>query len=543
MRWHDGRRETSSGGAPRDHYDVIVVGAGIGGIYAVHRFMRDKLTVLGLEGAKGVGGVWYHNRYPGARVDVDSMDYCYHFSPEIAQNWRWLERYAAQPEILEYLNFVADALDVRRHFLFDTWLTSARWNSEAATYRVTTSTDASVSCRYLVMTTGNLSVPQTPAFPGLARFKGDWVRTSEWPEAGVPLGGQRIGIIGTGSSGIQAIPILAKHSDHLTVFQRTPHYSVPACNAPMALDAQERMASRVLQERKALLATPVGTRDPIGAARAGELSEKRRQGLLERQWCFGGQGMTAVFADQGTNRASNAIVSEFLRDKISQLVADPAVAQRLSPTYPIGSRRLALDIGYYDTYNRDDVRLVDLREDPIVEMTETGIRTKTGQHRLDLIIFALGFQAFTGALDNARIRNEDGRGPTDRWNRGPRTMLGLMTTGFPNLFLPTGPGSPSVLSNLTLSNEFSIDWIADAIVYLQSRGLRSIAPSEEAEDAWTRHVIEVAFPLIRLREENYMVHVNADGSRAFIPYVAGLDRYVERATHVAEHDYAGFILR
>jgi cation diffusion facilitator CzcD-associated flavoprotein CzcO len=529
---------------PKPDYDVIVVGAGIGGICAVHRFTQQGLSVLGIEGASGVGGVWYHNRYPGARVDVDSIDYCYYFSPEIWQKWRWTERFASQPELLAYLNFVADTFDVKRHFVFGTWMTGAQWRSDSARYHVTTSTGLRFSCRFLVMATGQLSEARTPDFPGLERFRGEWVQTSHWPERDVVLDGRRIGVIGTGSSGVQAIPVLAEHAEHLHVFQRTANYVVPARTAPISTAVQQRIADRLGEERELLLAGRGGTRLAVGTQPVSHYSRAEQVAILERQWGLGGQAMNSLFSDQGTNQESNDMVAEFVRGKVREIVGDPELAEKLCPSsYPIGTRRLCLDIGYYDTYNRHNVTLVDLRSDPITEISETGIRTQAAHYELDLIVFALGFRAFTGALDRAHVRNERGKSPTDGWARGPRTLLGLMTTGFPNLFLPTGPGSPSVLANLFLQNEFLMDWIGDCIAYIDAHGFSTIEPSEAAQDAWTAHVAEAASRLLRLRVDNYMVHVNADDkSRVFIPYTGGFGRYVSAARDAAARGYEDFVL-
>jgi cyclohexanone monooxygenase len=526
------------------NYDVIVVGAGMGGIYAAHRFSEQGLSVLGLEAANGVGGVWYHNRYPGARVDLDSIDYCYYFSPEIWEKWRWTERNASQPEILAYLEFVADHFDVKRHFRFNTRLVGAAWNTRTARYDITTSTGQRMSGRFLVMTTGQLSAPRRPDFPGLDRFQGEWVQTSEWPHEGVALDGKRIGIIGTGSSGVQAIPVLAEHANQLFVFQRTANYTVPARNRSISNKVQQDIADRLGEEREELLTRyPGGTRMPSPEHPLAHYSASEQLGMMERQWERGGQRMNTIFSDQGTNPDTNRVVAEFVRNKIRAIVHDADLAERLCPTYQIGTRRLALDTGYYETYNRDNVTLVDIKTDPIVKITETGIRTRTTHYELDLIVLALGFQAFTGSIDAANIRNEQGKGPSDGWKTGPRTVLGLMTTGFPNYFTPTGPGSPSVLGNMVLQNELHVDWIADCIAYMDAHGFSSIEPTEEAQKNWTAQVAEAADKLLRRQVDNYMVHVNDDGSRIFIPYVGGFDRYVARARDVAARGYDGFEFR
>jgi cation diffusion facilitator CzcD-associated flavoprotein CzcO len=524
-------------------FDVIVAGAGIGGLYALHRFKSQGLSVLGLESAKGVGGVWFHNRYPGARVDVESVDYCYYFSPELYQDWRWSERYAAQPELLRYFNHVADRFDLRRHILFQTKLKAAKWDPAACRYHVETATGQSFTCRFLVMATGNLSAARKPDFPGLASFKGQWVQASHWPEHEVQIAGRRIAVIGTGSSGVQAIPVLAVEAEHLFVFQRSPNFSVPAQNGPLDAENFASAAQDVPGRRDYLLTTRAAITSNLGVPLPlSGYSEAEQKDRLERQWALGGQGMNRVFADQGTSQDVNDVVAEFVRSKIRQIVKDQAVAERLCPyDHPIGSRRLCVDTNYYTTYNRENVSLIDIAADPIERITETGIQTKTGHYEVDLIVFAIGFNAFRGALDQVDIRNEAGETPTTHWSRGPRTMLGLMTTGFPNLFLLTGPGSPSVLTNMVIMNEEHVNWVANLIGYMDRHGLASVAPETEAQQRWGEEVAAAAAKLLRLGVKNYMVHVNPDdGSRVFIPYVGGLDRYLEICRDIAARNYQGF---
>lgn len=526
---------------PRDGYDVAVVGAGVGGIYAVHRFARQGLSVLGLEGAGGVGGVWYHNRYPGARVDVDSVDYSYHFSPEIADKWRWEERYATQAHLLEYLGMVADSLGVNRHVRFGTELVSGRWDAGAARWELGFSTGERATARFVVMATGNLSESRRPAFEGLDRFGGEWVLTSHWPQHPVAIDGRRVAVVGTGSSGVQAATAIADRAAHLFVFQRSANYSVPARNRPLAEDEQ-CPGERILEEREDLLSSyPAGTRIVRAPYPRSHYTEAEQRQLLEAQWERGGQGMNAVFADQAVDPVTNGVVSEFVRDKIRATVADPAIAETLCPRYPIGTKRLILDTGYYEIFNRDNVILVDVRADPIVGITGSGIVAGAATYEVDLIVFALGFHAFRGVLDRVDLRNDEGRRPTDAWGRGPRTVLGLMTCGFPNVFLPTGPGSPSVLANMILLNEFHVDWIADCIARMDQQGRRAVEPTLDAEEAWTAHVAELSAPLLRRQIDNYMVHVNSDdGSRVFMPYAAGLDRYVAEARAEAAAGYPSF---
>lgn len=528
--------------AEQPDVDIVVVGAGMGGIYAMHRFVSDGLTVQGFEGAPDVGGVWYHNRYPGARVDVESYDYCYFFDPELYREWVWTERYPSQPEILAYLNHVADRYDVRRRFAFNTWVSGAQWDPDANLYRVTTDTGSTVTARYLVMTTGQLSKPRKPNFPGLDDFEGEWVQTSNWPDRHVQLEGRRVGIIGTGSSGSQAITAIAPQADHLYVFQRTPNYGIPARNGPLDRERYAAYAETVAEGWAEILDHPAATRVPMHEGMSTEFTPEQQRAHLEARWQLGGQSINATFLDQGRDPAANDLVANFVREKVLEVVKDPDVARKLVPNaYPIGTRRLAVTTDYYETFNRDNVTLVDVRETPIERITPKGILTADGhEYELDLIVFSLGFNAFTGALDNANIRNEEGKQPSDYWKRGPKTYLGLMTRRFPNLFIVTRPGSPSVLANMIVDNVQHIDFIADLVGYMSRHGYSRVEPQDAAQEAWSAHVQEVA-PAIRLAADNYMVHVNADdGSRVFIPYAGGFNRYVKAVEKVVSDGYTGF---
>lgn len=529
----------------QDCHDIIVVGAGFGGLYAAHRFTGDGWRVLGIEGADDVGGVWYHNRYPGARVDVDSIDYCYYFSPELYREWQWSERFATQPELLAYIRHVAKRFDLKRLYRFGTWLTAARWDSDAALWQVETSTSDRHSARFLVMATGNLSQARTPDFPGLADFRGEWVQTAHWPDRHVETEGKRIAVIGTGSSGVQTVPELAKVADRLYVFQRTPNFSVPARNGPPHKDRYAEIAADIPAARAGLMRSRAAINGiSMSPQPAASHSPEMQQQMLAEQWDKGGHGMAFLFADQGTKQEVNDLVADFVRDRVRETVKDPITAEMLCPAdHPIGSRRLCLDTGYYETFNRDNVTLVDVRADPIVEITPAGIRTESREWEVDLIVFALGFEAFRGVLDHADIRNEKGEKPTTAWSRGPRTYLGLMTAGFPNLFLLTGAGSPSVLANMVVANEQHVDFVAELLDHMRSRDLRSIDAAVGAQDEWTEHVAEVARPLLRNGVKNYMVHVNADGSRYFIPYTGGFDRYVRKCEEVAASGYPGFVFQ
>ena len=521
--------------------DVVVVGAGIAGIYAAHRFAALGLSVVGLESAPGVGGVWYHNRYPGARVDLEGIYYSY-FDPDLYRAWKWAERYPSQPELLAYLNFAADRWDVKRLFHFNTRMTGADWDPVTHRYRITTDTGLDVSARFIVMATGPLSAARQPDFPGLEAFQGEQLLTAVWPDRPVALAGKRIGVIGTSASGVQAIPLLAEQASHLHVFQRTANYSVPAQNGPVDPARQLDHVSRIERLWQQCLQHPGGTDLPLGVGPAASFTAAERAAILEQRWTYGGHALQTVFTDQGTDVTANGIVGDFVREKIRSVVARAEVADKLVPTeYPIGTRRLCVDTRYYETFNRDNVTLVDLRTDPIDRFTATGIRTRSADIDLDVVVFATGFTAFTGSLYAANVRNERGQQLRDFWTRGPRTYLGLMVHGLPNLFLMTGPGSPSVLANFFPSSVHQADLLGDLITHMNDRGLSRVEPTEQAEQGWTDHVAAAAAPTLRLKVRNYMVHVNADdGSRVMIPYMGGFDRYVRECADVVEDDYRGF---
>jgi cyclohexanone monooxygenase len=524
--------------------DVAVIGAGLGGIYASYRFREQGLSVIGIEGASGFGGVWYHNGYPGSRVDTDSVDYCYLFSKDIFEGWQWSERYAAQPELLEYLNWVAARLDVAPMFRFGSWLREARWSSADSRWHLVTDEADRIACRFLVMCTGNLSEPKPVKFPGLERFQREWVQTNRWPRRDVPLAGRRVAIVGTGSSGVQAVPVVAAVAKHLYVFQRTPHYAVPARNGPPEPGLQEAIAGRLAAHKEEALAQPtlprgITIRQPLGA-----YAPEEQRAMLERQWEYGGHGMSYLFSDIGTDWATNAVVADFVKQKIRRTVNDPVLAEKLIPDYPIGTRRLCLDIGYYETFNRDNVTLVDMRETPIETITETGIRTTDRDYDVDLVIFALGFKPFLGAADRAGVRNEQGQSPREAWARGPRTVFGLMTPGFPNLFHPTNAGSPSVLGPLFLQNEFHADWIADCIAYMKRSHYTIVEATEGGADEWGRKCAVWAEQMLRRQVDNYMVHVNGDdGTRVFQPWAAGMATYVPEVRAMTARNYEGFAFR
>jgi cation diffusion facilitator CzcD-associated flavoprotein CzcO/acetyl esterase/lipase len=529
------------------HFDAIVVGAGFAGLYALHRLRGDGLRVRVLEQGDGVGGTWYWNRYPGARCDIESVDYSYSFSEELEQEWEWSERYPAQPEILRYLNHVADRFDLRRDIDLNTRVAQARYDEERAVWHVITEDGARHTATYCVMACGNLSTPHRPAIEGLDDFEGTWHHTARWPADGVELAGKRVGVIGTGSTGIQLIPQAAAQADHVYVFQRTPNFSMPAHNRPLdpdllsAIKADYRERRRLARE--SLSGVPSSHPDALPQRSALEVAPEERARAFEHGWANGGiGGVTLAFNDIIVNAEANGTAADFVRDKIREIVRDPATAEALCPTsHPIGTKRICVDTDYYATYNRANVTLVDVRSAPIVRLTPRGIETTAETYELDVIVFATGFDAMTGALLEMDVVGREGRSLKDKWSGGPRTYLGVATAGFPNLFIVTGPGSPSVLSNMVLSIEQHVDWIADCIGHVRERGLDTIEATRDAEDAWVAHVNEVAQATLFPRAGSWYMGANIPGKpRVFMPYLGGVGTYRAHCEGVAGNGYEGF---
>jgi cyclohexanone monooxygenase len=524
--------------------DVVVVGAGFSGLYMLYRLLRLGCSVRVFERGSGVGGTWFWNRYPGARCDVESMDYSYSFSPELEQDWVWSERYPTQPEILRYLNHVADRFDLRRHITFDTRVVEAHYADERNCWILRTSDDSSLTARYCVMATGCLSSVNRPRFKGLESFGGRWYHTGQWPPGGVDFDRQRVGVIGTGSTAIQAIPRIARQARHLYVFQRTPNFSIPANNGPLDAESQRQIKATYPARREKARHSRAGL--PLDAAEKGalEVTSEERHASYEARWAEGGVGFLRGYKDLFTSAEANDTAAEFVRSKIAATVRDPAVAALLMPRdYPIGTKRLCVDIDYYETYNRANVTLVDVRTAPIQEVTPHGLRTQIAEYELDTIVFAIGFDAMTGALFDIDLRGRAGESLKSRWVHGPRTYLGLAVRGFPNLFLVTGPGSPSVLSNMVISIEQHVDWIADCISYLGEHALDRIEATAAAEDHWQRHVDDVAGRTLYPRTRSWYVGANIPGKPlGFMPYVGGVGAYRELCDDVVANGYQGFEL-
>jgi cation diffusion facilitator CzcD-associated flavoprotein CzcO len=524
--------------------DVVIVGAGFSGLYALYRMRELGLSALVLEAGSGVGGTWYWNRYPGARCDVESVDYSYSFSPELEQEWEWSERYPPQTEILRYLNHVADRFDLRPDIHLNARVTSAVYDEPASRWAIGTEDGARFSATHCILATGMLSIVNRPDFKGLESFRGDWYHSARWPEEGVDLRGRRVGVIGTGSTGIQLITTIAREAAEVVVFQRTANFSLPAWNRPLDPGVAREIKGSYRERRLLARNSPVGTTMPFNEKTAAECSGEEIEREFEARWAYGGFQMLGAFADLVLSADSNRLAADFVRGKIAEIVQDPEVADRLMPRdYPIGTKRICVDTGYYETYNRPNVKLVDVRRAPIAEITPTGIRTTDAEYELDTIVFATGFDAMTGALMNIDIRGRGAQTIQEKWADGPRTYLGLTTAGFPNLFIVTGPGSPSVLSNMVVSIEHHIEWISDLLAYLRERGYDCVEPTAEAEEEWVAHVNEVASATLHPTANTWYNGANIPGKpRIFMPYVGGVGAYRELCDKVAAGGYDGFAM-
>ncbi len=523
--------------------DVIVVGAGFAGMYLLHRLRKLNLSARVIEAGDDVGGTWYWNRYPGARCDVESIDYSYSFDPELETEWNWSEKYAPQPEILRYAQYVADKHDLRRDITFGTRVESAKWDDANARWSLKTSKGDSITCRHYVMATGCLSAPKEVDIAGTKRFAGDVYWTSRWPHAGVDFTGKRVAVIGTGSSAIQSIPLIAAQAKQLTVFQRTPNFSIPAYNGPTRPDKREALERDRVQYRHDARWSGAGVPVVRSEISALSVSDSERLATYEAAWQRGGIiEFLGTYMDHLVSPAANEAISEFVRNKIRATVKDPATAEVLCPKdYPIGTKRLCVDTNYYQTFNLDHVRLVDLRKHAISTITETGLDLVDESLVFDAIVFATGFDAMTGAIVGVDIEGRNGVSLKQAWADGPMTYLGLMAAGFPNLFMVTGPGSPSVLSNMIVSIEQHVDWIADCIVHLQSQDRVAIEPTKTAVDGWVQHVNDFAGITLMPQANSWYMGANVPGKpRVFLPYPGGVDRYRAVCDEVVAKDYLGF---
>jgi cyclohexanone monooxygenase len=525
-------------------YDAIVVGAGFAGLYMLHRLRLQGMRVRVFEAGDGVGGTWFWNCYPGARCDVESMQYSYSFSEEIQQAWVWSERYPRQEEILKYINHVADHLNLRTDIQFNTQVNGGHFQPNSTTWSVQTSDGQSHTARFLITATGCLSASRVPDMPGLDGFKGEWFHTGQWPKTAVDFKGKRVGVIGTGSSGIQLIPMIAKEAKELVVFQRTPNFSIPAWNRPLSIEEQDAWKASYAEHRQRARNTRSGILYDYSTRATTEVSKQDRDAEYERRWAKGGANFTHAFTDIFTNRESNELAAEFVRNKIRSIVKDPAVADRLTPKdHAIGTKRICVDTDYYSTFNNTNVKLVDIRATPLQEIKPNGIQTSDALFDLDCIVFATGYDAVTGALERLNIQGEAGQSLKDEWTTGPRTYLGLMTVGFPNLFFITGPGSPSILTNVIVSIEQHVDWIARCIQHMNATQKLKIQAQAPAQEAWVQKVNDLAKNTLFPASDSWYMGANVPGKpRVFLPFIGGLGTYTEICEQVIKDGYSGFDL-
>jgi len=525
-------------------FDAVIVGAGFAGLYMLHRLRGLGMTARIFEAGDGVGGTWYWNRYPGARCDVESMEYSYQFSEELQQEWEWTERYSSQPEILKYINHVADRFDLRGDIQLNTRVLRAAFDEGAGRWRIATDGGDDVSAKFCIMATGCLSSTNTPNFAGIDDFGGDLYHTGNWPQEDVDFSGKRVGIIGTGSSAVQAIPLIAEQAAQLTVFQRTPNFSIPAHNEPLDPKVQAAIKADYANMRATnnQMAFGWGAKYGIPTESAVEVGQADREVEYERRWRDGGLQFIGAYTDLLTSEDANKTARDFVHGKIREVVNDPETAALLSPQTVVGCKRLCADTHYFETYNRSNVRLVDISADPIERLTKKGLRAKGEDFEFDCIVFATGFDAMTGSLFKVDIRGKSDLALKDKWAAGPRTYLGLGTAGFPNFFTISGPGSPSVLTNMLVSIEQHVNWIADCVDYMSTNRLGSIEPTVEAEDQWVEHVNEVADSTLFPTCNSWYLGANVPGKpRVFMPYF-GFPPYVEKCNEVVAKGYEGFRL-
>lgn len=530
-----------------ERLDVTVVGAGFAGLYALHRARQAGLKAHVLEAGSGIGGTWFWNCYPGARCDVESIAYSYSFSPELEQDWKWTERYASQPELLRYIEHVADRFDLRRDISLNSRVVAADFDEVRSSWTVRTESGQRLTSQFLIMATGCLSEPVTPSLPGLDTFAGERYMTARWPREGVDLSGKRVGVVGTGSTGIQVIQELAPVAGQLTVFQRTPNFSVPGRNAPLPAEELAAVKACYRDYRRNQLRTPSGVpmNKPFPTLSVLDVSQEELYATLELAWEEGGAtNIMRTYTDIFVDPEANARVADFIRDKIRGVVGDPEVAAGLCPSdHPLGSKRVCVDSGYFDVYNRENVSLVNLKDSPVVAVTPSGVQTTEMHHDLDVLVFATGFDAMTGALFNIDILGRDRLPLRDAWADGPRAYLGLQTHGFPNMFLIAGPFSPSVLSNMVVLIEQNVDWVFRCIKYMRGAEIATIEADADAESGWLEHTAAVGGKTVFATGASWYTGANVEGKpRVFTIYIGGLDTYLDRCEAIVQDGYEGFCL-
>jgi cation diffusion facilitator CzcD-associated flavoprotein CzcO/acetyl esterase/lipase len=527
--------------------DVAVVGAGFAGLYLLHRLRKAGFSAVALESAGDVGGTWYWNRYPGARCDIQTVDYSYTFDPELETAWQWSEKYATQPEILRYLGFVADRYDLRRDIRFGTKVVSATWDETSERWLLSTDNGPDVSARDYIMATGCLSQPKPPEIDGVQDFKGEIYFTGRWPHDEVTFAGKRVAVIGTGSSGIQSIPVIAEQAEHLTVFQRTPNFAMPAHNGPVPSGRATLLNGDRAGYRAQARASMAGVPYPQQMDVSWQLSDAERRARFEKAWATGDLVyiLSQLWADQAVDVDGNALVADLLREKVREIVKDPETAEALCPhDHPFGAKRPCLETNYYATFNRPNVTLVNLRKEPITAITPAGITTDKRTVDVDMIVFATGFDAMTGAIRAIHpITGRGGKSLSDVWANGPETYLGLTVAGFPNLFLITGPGSPSVLSNMAVSIEQHVDFVVDRLVAMRDAGFTTIEPTATAQAGWARHMADCSMVTLHRLANTWYTGANVPGKPwGVMPYTGGVGPYRGICNEIVNRGMLGFRL-
>lgn len=525
----------------QEDIDVIVVGAGFGGMYLLHKLRKLGLRAKAFEAGSDVGGTWYWNRYPGARVDVESMQYSYQFDEDLQQEWEWSQRYSPQPEILKYARHVADRFDLRKDIQFDTRVQSAHFDEASNNWVVSTNDGKQTRAQYFVLAVGCLSSFNKPNILGLEDFKGKSYYTAEWPHEPVDFTGQNVAMIGTGSTAMQSSPEIAKQAKNLTLFQRTPNYSIPSHNGPQDPEYVKFVKQNYSKLRADAKTIYGGVLDDFGMSEGKSTPKDVMKKELQRRWDRGGLTFLGGYTDSMYDKDTNEFAAEFVRQKIREIVKDPETAKTLSPDNAIGVKRICVDTGYFQIFNRPNVHILEVRETPIERITEKGILRGGVEHEFDSIVYATGFDAFTGSYNRIDIRGRDGLKLKDHWSAGPRNYLGMAVAGFPNMFSVTGPLSPSVFTNMLPSIEHSVDWITDAIHSVNTAQKRVIEATQMAEDGWVAHVDEVARPSLRYTADCWYLGSNIPGKpRVFMPYNAGLPAYIQKCDEVVSNGYTGF---
>ena len=522
--------------------DVVVVGAGFSGLYLLYRLRKAGFSTRVFERGGDVGGTWYWNRYPGARCDVESLQYSYSFDEQLQQDWHWPEKFSAQPDILAYANHVADRFNLKKDIEFNIEVKASWFDEKLKTWKITTNTGEEINAQYFIMATGCISTTQIPNIKGLSDYVGDTFHTGDWPHEEVDFSGQSIAVIGTGSSGIQSIPVLAKQAKKLTVFQRTPNYSIPSQNEPMTKKYERSWKDVYSERRKEMRYSAHGSLKDLNDVPALSVDEDQRQELYTKRWAIGGTGFLGSFNDLLTNADANYTAAEYVRQQIKRVVKDKETAEILCPrSYPIGTKRICIDTGYFETYNRENVKLVDISKQPIQRLVTDGIIVDDQLYPFDSIIFATGFDAMTGSIFNVDIKGRDGLALKEKWNAGPKTYLGLMSASFPNLFMITGPGSPSVKSNMIMSIEQHVDLVIETLLSMRRKGLSVVEPELEAENKWVDHVQEVANKTLFPQANSWYMGANIPGKpRLFMPYIGGVGAYREICEEIVANNYRGF---